>query len=83
MKLLRNLENAAVVRSELCDLDGKYKSSAILPIAPCPYTLSLLGMAWTTDLAASTQYMSGVNLKHSIFPANRGWCWHIGECLRA
>ena len=79
--LIENPENAAVVRGELRDLDGKYKSSVILPIAPCPYTLSLLGIAWTTDLAASTQYLSGVNLKHSILPANEGWCWHIGACL--
>ena len=79
IRLLQRSENAAVVRGELRALDGKYEAPpGKLPIVPCPFTLSLLGIAWTTCM--DERYFSGVTLKQSILDANMG-CWDGGEHL--
>ncbi|KAI0741109.1 hypothetical protein C8Q76DRAFT_607790 [Earliella scabrosa] len=73
IRLLQRSENAAVVRGELRALDGKYEARpGRLPSVPCPFTLSLLGMAWTTCM--DERYYSGVTFKQSILDANMG-CW--------
>ena len=82
VELLRRQENAAVVRGELGALDGNYESSARIPATPCPYTVSLLGMAWTMDLEGRPPYASGVTLQQAILDANMG-CWDGGECFQS
>ena len=69
-----------MVRGELRDLDGKYERNERIPAAPCPYTVALLGVAWTTDLEHN--YFTGVTLKQAILDANMG-CWDGGTALIA
>ncbi|KAI0653522.1 hypothetical protein C8Q70DRAFT_927520 [Cubamyces menziesii] len=53
LNLIARDENAAVIREELLELDGKYghpwKDNNI-PEVPCPYSLFLVSIAWQTDL---------------------------------
>ena len=78
LRLLQRKENAAVVQGELEDLDGKYDRSGRIPPAPCPYTIALLGTAWSSDLI--TTYFSSISLKYQILDANMG-CWDGGKAL--
>ncbi|KAI0359612.1 hypothetical protein OH77DRAFT_1042478 [Trametes cingulata] len=80
--LLLQEENAAVVLEELRDLDGKfYHPSAATPApdacpaVPCPYTISLLSIAWTfSKVPSSIRY----NLPFDIAVDDaRTNCW---EC---
>ncbi|EJF63079.1 hypothetical protein DICSQDRAFT_103597 [Dichomitus squalens LYAD-421 SS1] len=79
VNLINNSENLSVVRAELRALEGQYgphgEEEPCIPNYPCPYTASLLGSAWTTDLAAGRRmYASGLTLEHNIMPAWVG-CW--------
>ena len=81
--LLSNPHNAAIVRAELQAIDGKYGQHGylrpLIPNIPCPYTTSLLGSAWTTNLNAGEEfYSSGVTLHQAVLPAYVG-CWDGGE----
>lgn len=89
-RLVTRPENAAILREELREMDGKYgnahQEGDPVPRAPCPYGVSLLATAWTTDLpditssANSVTTMSrgshydGVTLRHGVLDANMG-CW--------
>ncbi|PIL36657.1 hypothetical protein GSI_00346 [Ganoderma sinense ZZ0214-1] len=77
--LVSHSDNAPVVRAELLAIDGQYgqygAQKPYIPNVPCPYTASLLGSAWTTDLEAGQEmYTSGVTLEQSLLPAWMG-CW--------
>ena len=78
IKLITRKENAAVVRGELADLDGKYEADEDLPCFPCPYAVSLLGMAFTVDLE-EPRYCSGVSLKQAVQEVE--YLWHICESV--
>lgn len=87
LRLVTQPENAAIVRTELREIDGKYgharRDDSPMPPAPCPYSVSLLATAWTTNLdpkIGSTQY-DGVTLRHAVLDAKMG-CWDGGKsCL--
>ncbi|KAI1785360.1 hypothetical protein LXA43DRAFT_1185915, partial [Ganoderma leucocontextum] len=76
--LVSHPENAAVVRAELRTIDGQYGygyEEPEIPDIPCPYTASLLGSAWTTDLeAGQTVYASGWTLENAVLRVWLG-CW--------
>ncbi|KAI0751221.1 hypothetical protein C8Q80DRAFT_1156099 [Daedaleopsis nitida] len=75
--LVSQPENAAVIRAELHALDGKYGAAAAaypcIPDVPCPYTASLLGVAWTTDLGPE-RFCSGTTLQNALLHAGMS-CW--------
>lgn len=95
LRLVTQPENAAIIRTELRELDGKYgrtrQGDSPMPPAPCPYSVSLLATAWTTNLdpkIGSPQY-DGVTLRHAVLDAKMG-CWdggkscsHRCECCRS
>ncbi|KAM5532634.1 hypothetical protein V8D89_013678 [Ganoderma adspersum] len=77
--LVSHPDNAPVIRAELRAVDGQYgqygAQKPCIPNVPCPYTASLLGSAWTTDLEAGQEmYTSGVTLEQALLPAWMG-CW--------
>ncbi|EIW54433.1 uncharacterized protein TRAVEDRAFT_132351 [Trametes versicolor FP-101664 SS1] len=63
-RLVTRPENAAILREELREMDGKYgnahQESDPVPRAPCPYGVSLLATAWTTDLPDITSSANSV-----------------------
>ncbi|EIW54328.1 uncharacterized protein TRAVEDRAFT_102023, partial [Trametes versicolor FP-101664 SS1] len=69
-QLLRVDENAALVRDELRSFDDhlgfdeKHLNLAI----PCPYTVSLLSVAWTTDLEYQA-YLSNYSFQNGLVDA--------------
>ena len=79
--LLNQPENAATVTAELRWLDVGYRlgreDEVDEPATPCPYTLSLLAIAWTTDLEYQT-YISGNSVANGLMDARDG-CWHRGQ----
>ncbi|KAL1938548.1 hypothetical protein VTO73DRAFT_11571 [Trametes versicolor] len=91
LRLVTQPENAAILSAELREMDGRYgrarKDGSPMPMAPCPYGVSLLATAWTTDLPDTTSkensaasmpqassYYGGVTLRHGLLDANMG-CW--------
>lgn len=84
LRLITQSENAAIVRTELHEIDGKYGRSrqdgGRMPQVPCPYSVSLLATAWTTNLdpsIGSPQY-DGFTLRHAVLDATMG-CWGGGK----
>ena len=83
VNLVSQPENAAIIRAEIRALDGKYgghgREKPTISEVPCPYTASLLGCAWTTQLGDKDEfYSSGVTLEHALLPAGMD-CWAGGE----
>ena len=81
--LVSQPENASVVRAELRAIHGKYGSYKAeeprIADVPCPFTTSLLGAAWTTDLDPESEfYVSGTTLHDDVLEAGMG-CWDVGE----
>ncbi|TFY61032.1 hypothetical protein EVJ58_g4766 [Rhodofomes roseus] len=73
-------ENAEVVKAEIQNIQGKYgrcKQEPKLPDFPCPFTASLLGLAWTMDKGEERRgwpYVSGVSFTWVKMPADsRPW----------
>lgn len=86
--LLRVRENAALVRDELRSFaQWNLRGDAPLetwmnPAVPCPFAVSLLSIAWTTDLE-HLPYLSNYSPSNGLLDARRD-CWHRGQsCLRA
>ncbi|KAH9889310.1 hypothetical protein C8Q73DRAFT_667827 [Cubamyces lactineus] len=74
--LLRQDENAIVVRDELRLLArtlDDVKPTLYNPAVPCPYTLSLLAISWTTDLEHQT-FLSSNSFTAGLMDA-REPCW--------
>ncbi|KAI0327935.1 hypothetical protein GY45DRAFT_1074891 [Cubamyces sp. BRFM 1775] len=74
--LLQQDENAAVVRDELrlqARAPGDVKPPLYNPAVPCPYTLSLLSISWTTDLEQQT-FLSSNSFTAGLMDA-REPCW--------
>ncbi|KAI0722008.1 hypothetical protein C8T65DRAFT_600699 [Cerioporus squamosus] len=79
VSLVSQPDNAAIIRAELRAIDGKFGSCGaeepIIPDIPCPYTASLLGCGWTTQLGDENEfYSSGTTLEHALLPADMD-CW--------
>ena len=80
--LLKNPENALIIREELRAIDGKYGAYGAappnIPDIPCPFVASILCCAWTTDLDRGDDlYTSGTILTQDILSAGMG-CWDGG-----
>ncbi|KAI0368985.1 hypothetical protein BV20DRAFT_968469 [Pilatotrama ljubarskyi] len=82
LSLILQEENAAVVQGELYELDGKYDHPSAKganaeksPPVPCPYTVSLLSMAWTTAKEGGI-YLSAWPMDVGLLDANLG-CWDL------
>ncbi len=85
ISLISQPETAAVVRAEIRAIDGKYGAIQAqeprIPAVPCPYSASLLGVAWTTDLDSEDEiYISGTTLEHALLEAHMS-CWDGGELV--
>ena len=79
--LLRQDENVVVVRDELRLLARTLedvKPPLYNPAVPCPYTLSLLAISWTTDLEHQT-FLSSNSFTAGLMDA-REPCWEKGHC---
>lgn len=80
--LLQVRENAAVVRDELRGLCAWNTGSSGSPepwrnpAIPCPFTVSLLSAAWTTDLHHQT-YLSNYSFGNGLIDSTKH-CWHRG-----
>ncbi|RPD62079.1 hypothetical protein L226DRAFT_571451 [Lentinus tigrinus ALCF2SS1-7] len=77
--LIQQPDNATIVRAEVRDIQGKYGSygaeGPCIPDVPCPFTTSLLAMAWTADIEDGANIQSsGTSLENDILPASMG-CW--------
>ncbi|GBE84895.1 hypothetical protein SCP_0700750 [Sparassis crispa] len=76
LTLVRQKENAEIVRAEIRNIDGKYghyqEQPEIINV-PCPFTAYLLGVSWDVDLTvAEDAYSSGVTFHHSLLRASMG-----------
>ncbi|KAI0350586.1 hypothetical protein OH77DRAFT_1056945 [Trametes cingulata] len=81
LTLLRQPENAAVVRDELWVVDQKALGLVKMgpavnedPAVPCPYLASLLAISWSTDLSENQSYISGHSLRNGLLDV-RDDCW--------
>jgi len=77
--LLKQKENAEVVKAEIQSIQGKYgrwTQEPKLPKHPCPFTASLLGTAWCADKGEEDPegqpYISGIAFTWSALPADIG-----------
>ncbi|KAI0645219.1 hypothetical protein C8Q79DRAFT_1011306 [Trametes meyenii] len=80
--LVRQPENAAVVRAELRALDGKYPSTEkdaydVMPSMPCPFSSTLLGLAYSANLDPRLQplHYSGVDMSSQYMLRPSSDCW--------
>ncbi|KAL6302800.1 hypothetical protein BKA93DRAFT_917900, partial [Sparassis latifolia] len=76
LTLVRQKENAEIVRAEIRNIDGKYghyqEQPEIINV-PCPFTAYLFGVSWDVDLTvAEDAYSSGVTFHHSLLRASMG-----------
>ncbi|GJE83972.1 hypothetical protein PsYK624_000450 [Phanerochaete sordida] len=72
LQAVKQPENAAVIREELRNIDGKYgryDEEPKIPRAPCPLVATLLGNSWDVDLSPKDMYMSGVSLDNALLHA--------------
>ena len=82
MTLVRQKENAEIIREELRAIDGRYgpyRGKPRIPHLPCPFSAALLGMSWDVDLDPKPElsYLSGVSVSHNVLPASIH-CWGGG-----
>jgi hypothetical protein len=73
LTLVKQKDNAEIIRSEIQSIDGKYgpgSKQPKIPKVPCPYTTLLLATSWTTNLEDSEGlYTSGTTFKNDTLPA--------------
>ncbi|KAG5642855.1 hypothetical protein DXG03_002032 [Asterophora parasitica] len=77
LSVVKNIENADIIRHELRQLDGKYGrwgSKSMLPDNPCPYTSFLLAASWNLDFQdTDSPYITyGNSLLGALIPADMG-----------
>ncbi|KAJ7742508.1 hypothetical protein DFH07DRAFT_836669 [Mycena maculata] len=75
--LIKQKDNAEIVKDELRAIQGKYGSSADtsepkFPDIPCPYSTFLLASAWCVDLEGPNYYASGVSFQNSVLETTMG-----------
>jgi hypothetical protein len=73
LTLVKQKDNAEIIRSEIRSIDGMYgagNQQPKVPKIPCPYTAFLLATAWTTDLENPEDiYTSGTTFKNDTLHA--------------
>ncbi|KAJ7699973.1 hypothetical protein B0H17DRAFT_271998 [Mycena rosella] len=68
--LIKQKDNAEIIKEEIRAIQGKYDSGEKLPKAPCPYSLFLLASAWCVDL--ENRYASGGSFENGMLDAWMG-----------
>ncbi|THU99699.1 hypothetical protein K435DRAFT_658482, partial [Dendrothele bispora CBS 962.96] len=72
LTLIKNEDNAEIIRDELRRAQYKYghrRKRPLMPTMPCPYTLHLLVQAWNMDLgSAEDAYVSDVSNDSTLDP---------------
>jgi hypothetical protein len=64
LTLVKQKDNADIIRAEIRSINGKYGSlgnKPDVPDVPCPYVALLLATCWSTDLAVDSLYASSSN----------------------
>ncbi|EMD41070.1 hypothetical protein CERSUDRAFT_121640 [Gelatoporia subvermispora B] len=72
--LVKQKENAEIIRAEIRSIDGKYDGPGFrskMPRVPCSFTASLLAFAWNVDMERGQFYLSG-KWPSSLLPASMG-----------
>ena len=78
LTLVKQKENAEIVREEVRAIDGKYgtyeDNDPEIPGVPCPFAVALLGMSWNVDLSDSEDlmYCSGRSFHDDVLEAGLG-----------
>ena len=76
LTLIKQKDNAQIIREDLRLIEGKYgrwKQVPKTPAVPLPYTTFLLGSSWTTDFENTLEpYASGISLRNSVLHADMG-----------
>ena len=68
MTLIKQEDNATIIREELRAIDGLYgRFKPQIPDIPCPFTHFLLLSAWSTELSDEKK-----SYKYSVFPLKAG-----------
>ena len=70
--LIKQKENAEIIREEINNIHGLYgifKTPPKLPTVPCPFAHFLMHSAWTSDLSDSKNFYES---RGSILPAGMG-----------
>ncbi|KIP10591.1 hypothetical protein PHLGIDRAFT_101003 [Phlebiopsis gigantea 11061_1 CR5-6] len=70
LTLVKQPENAEIIREEIRAIDGKQKLSDV----PCPFASTIVGAAWNVDLSEGNVMLSGVSLENNLLPTSMG-CW--------
>lgn len=76
LTLIKQKDNAEIIREELRLIQGKYgrwRQSPRVPKVPLPYTTFLLASSWTTDYGDPLlSYASGISFNNDVKPADMG-----------
>jgi hypothetical protein len=76
LTLIKQKDNAEIIREDLRLIEGKYgrrKQAPKIPAIPLPYTTFLLGSSWTIDFENALEpYASGVSFSNAVLPADMG-----------
>ncbi|THU99710.1 hypothetical protein K435DRAFT_751721 [Dendrothele bispora CBS 962.96] len=75
LTLIKNEDNAEIIRDELHRAQCKYgrrEENPLMPAMPCPYTLLLLTQAWNMDLNVEDAYATGDGLESDTLEPNMG-----------
>jgi hypothetical protein len=76
LMLIKQKDNAEIIREELRQLDGKFgrwRQKPALPKIPCPYIAFLLGSTWSLDLSDPNDfYACGLSFRSGVLSANMG-----------
>lgn len=83
LTLVKQPENAEIIREELRGLDGKYgrfREKPKIPDVPCPFIATILGSSWDADLTREHAYFSGASLENNLLEASMG-SWEGGTLV--
>ena len=72
LTLIKQKDNADIIRAEIRSIDGKYGSlgkEPDIPGVPCPYAALLLATCWSIDLSSVPLYASSVSFSNNILDA--------------
>jgi hypothetical protein len=72
LTLVKQKDNADIIRAEIRSINGKYGSlgnKPDVPDVPCPYVALLLATCWSTDLAVDSLYASSISFSNNILEA--------------
>ncbi|EKM59017.1 uncharacterized protein PHACADRAFT_169481 [Phanerochaete carnosa HHB-10118-sp] len=75
--LVRQPENAEIIREEVRSIASKYGrpgQEPFIPDIPCPFVALILANSWDIDLTTDKAYLSGQSFRGHLSSANMG-CW--------